>query len=336
MTTPAPDDTPLPLPALDGRTPLGFLAALGILHLLTDHLAGTAPAPRIAWSRTDATALLHDGPRSIHDLTAILTQIMQSIPDDGVLPGVRPDLPPPGEAPDRLRLPRPQLREYARHVWESDGEAGERWLATLVTDLSLDDKHRADISLFTAPSGKQSMRTMLEKSLRLVRKNPTLLREAVSGWRRYPGVSGEYLDHRVLFDAVDAPDGRPAERGVPGATWLALMSYPLLRTSATAGRALSSGWQNLGPGTSNRRFIWPLWFQPLDIHATRILLTHPVLASADPGQPPAPAQALSIFWIGHAERRRIPGRTFAGVLTPTTAAPHPRPPRLQGPGRPRP
>ena len=310
MTAPA----GLGLPALDGRTPLGFLAALGVLRLVAEH---TDHRPRLAWSRQDCTAVLHDAHPDVDALAADLAAVVAGIPEGAVLPGMPADLPPPGEAPDKLRLPRPDLAAYADRVVAPFGEAGERWVSALVTDLSLDDKQRADISLFAAPSGKQSMRTMLEKPLALVRARPPLLREALVAWRRYPNVSGEYLDHRVLFDAVDAPDGKPAERGVPGATWLALMSYPLMLTTASGREPVTTCWQDL-PGRAGRRMIYPLWSEPLDVDAVRAVLTHPVLHRAEPGRPPAAAAPLSVFLVVHAERRRIPGRTFAGVLAPTS------------------
>lgn len=306
--------TVLPLPALDGHSPLGYLAALGVLHLVTQH---TGHPARLAWSPASGSAELHDAHGSIDDLVADLTAVVRSIPDGGVLPGVDPSFPPPGEAPDRLRLTRPRFADYAALVSTRDGVTAERWLASLVTDLSVDGQQRADISLFTAPSGKQSMRTMLEKPLGFLRKNPHVLREALIAWRRHAGVTGEYLDHRVLHDAGDAADGRSAERGVPGATWLALMSYPMMRTTSLGRDSITTCWQELG-GRGERRMIYPLWTAALDPAAVQALLTHPVLDRAEPGVPPALAAALSVFWIGHASRRRIPGRTFAGVLTPTT------------------
>jgi hypothetical protein len=239
-----------------------------------------------------------------------------------VLPQLDPDFPPPGEAPDKLRLPRPDFPEYARRATHAV-PAAEDWLGMLVTDLSVDDKGRVDITPYAAPSGKQSMRTMLEKSLADIRSKPALLHEAITAWRRYPGVTGEYLDHRVLYDAVDAPDGKPAERGVPGATWLALMAYPLLRTTAIAGEPLSTCWQKIGP-RSGRRMIYPLWSAPLDTAAVQALLVHPILHAAEAGAPPPAATLLSVFWIVHAGRRRIPGRNFAGVLAPMTNSPSPR------------
>ena len=76
--------TALSLPALDGRSPLGFLAALGVLRLVTEY---TDHPARLAWSPMDGTAVLHDAQPDVDSLVADLTDIVRSIPDDGVLPG---------------------------------------------------------------------------------------------------------------------------------------------------------------------------------------------------------------------------------------------------------
>jgi hypothetical protein len=312
-TSSARSATTLALPALDGRSPLAFLAALGVLRLVVEELGYLA---NLAWSPGDCTATLVGAHDTVDGLASDLKGIAESIPDGVVLPRMWSHLPPPGEAPDKVRLPRVELRKYAARVWEENGAAGERWLASLVTDLSLDDSGRADISLFTAPAGKQSMRTMLEKPLATVRKNPQVLKEALTGWRRYPGVTGEYLDHRALFDAVDAPDGRPAMRGVPGATWLALMSYPLFRTTAEGTEPLTTGWQRAPGRGPRRRLVYPLWSAPFGLPEIVAALEHPVLVGAEPGPPPSAARHLSAFLVCAAERRRIPGGKSAGVLTP--------------------
>jgi hypothetical protein len=165
-----------------------------------------------------------------------------------------------------------------------------------------------------APSGKQSMHTMLEKPLGFVRDNPACLAEALTSWRRYPGVTGEYLDHQVLFDAADSGTGKSEERGVPGATWLALMSYPMLRTTADGSEPVTTGWHRVGRRTPV--FVYPLWTAPLDCHAITALLEHPLLQENARGKTPPEANAFSVFEVRQAQRRRIPGRTFAGVLGP--------------------
>lgn len=308
--------TVLPLPALDGHSPLGFLAALGVLHLVTQH---TGHPARLAWSPTTGAAELHDTHTTIDDLTDDLTAIVNSIPDGGVLPGVDASFPPSGGAMGRLRLTRPELAEYATLAIDRYGDIAERWLASLVTDLSIDKERHGAISLFTAPSGQQSMRSMLTFPLHELRKYPSAMREALVAWRRYPGVTGEYLDHRVLHDKVDTADGKSAERGVPGATWLALMSYPMMHTTSLGRGPITTCWQDLGR-RGGRRMIYPLWSTPLDSAAVQALLSHPVLDRAEPGAAPRAAQVLSVFWIGHATRRLIPGRKSAGVLAPTTTA----------------
>lgn len=304
------------LPALDGRTALGFLAALGTLRLLTDQVSDDC---RLSWSPEDATALLNSATfADVEQVAAALSDVVRGLATDQVIPGLPAGLPPPGEAPDRLRLTRSELRRLVKQLRsEGDVAAIDGWLASLVTDLSVDGQGRAAITLFAAPSGKQSMRTMLEKPLRLMRASPAFLLEALTHWRRVPGYTGEYLDHRVLFDAADAPDGRPSERGVPGATWLALMAYPLLRTTSADGSGpVSTGWAR---ESGRLVFHWPLWRPALDVAAVRVLLEHPVVVGpAGDKSTTARAQqaALGIFFVGRAGRRRIEGRNFAGVLAP--------------------
>lgn len=315
----------LPLPALDGRAPLGFLAALGVLRLATVHGHHTA---RLSWSAQDCTAQLHDAYTEIPELAAFLFDIVKSIPGGGVLPNLPEDFPPLGAAPDQLRLPRPQLRDYTERLRDRDDPERtreiERWISSLVTDLQVDDKGRAAISQLTAPSGKQSMRTMLEKPLAVVRANPATLTEALIGWRRYPGVTGEYLDHLVLFDAADAPDGKSLERGVPGATWLALMAYPLLLTTEAGVDLITSGWRTVREsGRVSRRFVYPLWSRPVGLHGVRALLEHPAVSTADVGRASRSLATMSVFRVCGAERQRLPGRTFAGVLTPVRASTRP-------------
>ncbi|MGF1646206.1 MAG: hypothetical protein ACFCVF_04730 [Kineosporiaceae bacterium] len=310
--------TRLPLPALIGVTPLGFLAALGVLRLVTRHLpTGPRPEARLAWSPEDTSAVLMDAHADLDHLVADLRAVVAGVSDDAVLPGLSAHVPPPGEAPDKLRLSRGAFRpELERLLGAADDDSvafaeTEAWLSALVTDLAVDDKGRAAISQWTAPAGKQSMRTMLEKPLDAVRRNPELLREALVAWRRHAGVTGEYLDHRALFDAVDSPDGKASMRGVPGATWLALMAHPLFRTTSVGARVVSSGWRS-------RRAVYPLWSHPLDMAGVSALLHHPVVAAATSATPSDGLTLLSIFRLVAVERLRVDGQKSAGALVPVS------------------
>lgn len=301
----------LTLPALDGRRALGFLAALGLTRLLDLY---DGESPRLAWKRDTAAAVIQTTHGTIDVLAEHLAEIARSVPDGGVLPGVPTEFPPPGAAPDRLRVRPAELRRLAAALAPDHDPEVDAWLSSLVTDLTIDDSGRSDISLMAAPSGKQSMRTMLEKPLAEVRANPSCLYEALVGWRRYPGVTGEYLDHQVLFDAADSGSGKSEERGVPGATWLALMSYPLLRTTGAGGEPITSGWHRRP--RQSPTFLYPLWTTPLSCEAIVALVEHPLWEKAIDGQLPAEAAALNVFAVHRYQRRRIPGRTFAGVLAP--------------------
>lgn len=110
-------------------------------------------------------------------------------------------------------MPRPELR--ALHL-RFPGQVERRWLSVLLTDLAVDAKGRATQTPFTAPSGKQNLRTFFENSTVEVRNARERITEALTGWRRVPAFNGEYLDHRVLQSTADHPKGKEKqEAGVP-------------------------------------------------------------------------------------------------------------------------
>jgi CRISPR-associated endonuclease/helicase Cas3 len=196
------------------------------------------------------------------------------------------------------------------------------WLSALVTDLAVDQEGRAALTPYNAPSGQQSLWTYFEKPLAAVRSEPSRLREALTGWRRIDKFTGEYLDHRVLCSAAEHPLGRSTEAGVPGATWLAIQALPLLRLTGDGRNPQSTLWHRIGQRTM---MIWPLWQSPLDEHAVRVLIEHPLLrpnATARNGQRPEPQVSrrklapLGVFEVCGAERLTIDGRKSAGVLAP--------------------
>lgn len=219
-----------------------------------------------------------------------------------------------------MRRPRGNYRELAAEVRNFDAHAAEYWLPHLLTDLAVDNAGRAGLTPYTAPSGKQNLRTFFSKPMAEVRANPSRIHEALAGWRRVEGFTGEYLDHHVLNSAADDPLGRTsAESGVPGATWLATMALPVLRITGDGESVAAALWYRI-----ERRpvMIWPLWRQQLDLAAVQSLIEHPCLTPVDP----APTvlrtdwRALGIFGVYGAERQRIPRRKFPGVLAPISVA----------------
>lgn len=311
------------MPALTGDSPLGVLAAIGVLRLLSEF---TDSAPRLRWDRNDLTSVLCGRYEDIREIVIDLQSVVDRIVEGSVLPGVGAGFPPPGAAPDGLRVLQSNLPQASTSFLAkmSDTERSEAWgwLSSLVTDLVVDDRGRVAISQFTAPSGKQSMATMLDKPLEQIRKDPDYLRQALSGWRRVSGVTGEYLDHRAMWDATEDGAGSASMRGVPGATWLALMSYPLLRTTASPRkRAMSSGWHTVA-GNGSRTYDelrLPVWEQALGVASITALIEHPALARVDTRSlkvgDPAELEALGVIHVCRARRYQPPGAKSAGVLT---------------------
>jgi hypothetical protein len=312
--------TAVELPALDGRTALGFLAALGLIRTLDAE--GMGPL-RLSFSRRNAAACLHSPLGSAGEITGELKDLITRNPGAAIA-GLDPRFPlPAGRGSDPMRRPREQFSALAGEVATIDERAATGWLPCLFTDLAVDSQGRADLTPFCAPSGKQNLRTFFDKPLSAVRSEPSRLQEALTMWQRVDGFTGEYLDHHVINSAADDPGGRAgAERGVPGATWLATMAVPLLRITGDGELITATLWHRVG---RRHVMIWPLWHQPLTLPAIQVMIEHPSLIPSDPKPTihSGPWEALGIFAVYGAERQRITGRNFAGVLAPCPIAVEP-------------
>ena len=108
-------------------------------------------------------------------------------------------------------------------------------------------------------------------------------------------------------------------RGVPGATWLALMSYPLWTTTALRRRARTSGWHSVAVRRrSIQELRLPLWQDPLGPAGVKALVEHPAL-DGDLGEPlNQEIRLLGVFHICRARRHQSPGGKSAGILAPVS------------------
>jgi hypothetical protein len=91
------------------------------------------------------------------------------------------------------------------------------------------------------------------------------------------------------------------------------MALPLLRVSGDGQNVTATLWHHAGRRTV---MLWPLWRQPLGTPAVQVLIEHPCLAPVDTTAAVRRTnwQVLGITGVYGAERQRIPGRNFAGVL----------------------
>lgn len=302
------------LPGIDGRVPLGFLAALGLLHLATTQAPQSEPT--LSWNPADATPVLHNTQWStVDDIAEWLIRLATNLPDNQLMPGLPPEFPPPGTAPDPLV---PHRRYFpallARYPQASD------IICALVTDLCVNADGRVRRTPMVAPTGKQSFYTMYRNQRDYIRAEPSRLREALAGWRRVRGCVAEGFDHAAIIGGADDPAGKPGERGVPGATWLAIAGLPAYRLAADQrGRLAATGWRRIG---GQFLLTWPLWEQALDLSTARVLLEHPDttrVASFDNATLTVDATSwrpLTVFQMCAARRR--PTGNADGPLVPIT------------------
>lgn len=306
------------LPALVGDSPLAVLAAIGTLSLVHDFVDSGA---RLSWTPSNRVPVLTSTVEDVDALVDALATVVAAMPEHVTVPGGPQGFPPPGEAPDKLRVPQGELRGlidgYAVVSSSQELYSLRRWVSGLVTDLVVDTSGRGAISQFSAPAGKQSMATMLEKTLERVQGDPRVLREAFLGWRRVSGVTGEYLDHRANWDSGEDGRGKADMRGVPGATWLALMSYPLWTVTADGTDVVTSGWHRLRDGRRRvAELRLPLWTEPIGPNGVIALVEHPLLGGPWQAIDEERLSRLGIFAVCRARRRQAIGGKSAGVLVP--------------------
>lgn len=326
MTGPRHD--PILLPALGGREPLGFLAALGVLRLLADLDVA------LSWDESSGCALMHTPWRRIDDVVDALVEAVEGTADTDLVPSLSSDLVPAkvgsaGADPARIAIAR--LGELTSQVRT---QADLDWIASVWTDLADDSEGRCARTPFNAPAGQQTMRSMFVAPRSIVAGDPRRwLREAVESWSRVPGHTGEGLDSRALRDTSELPEAKDPTYGVPGATYLALLAIPLFRMSGNGvlaegdpkrqsrTRRSTVAWHRSARPRRNV-FAWPLWKDPLDLAAATVLLDHPDVARAvelrligREVEDLSRLYALGVWAIAAASRRKSAAGKSEGSLT---------------------
>ncbi len=240
----------LMLPGLDGSNPLGFLSALGVLRVVTEHNG----RGRLSWSdRGIWNPILSDYEGSLEALAHLLREDQRELGDDPALAleydGER-DLKPPPKI-GREYLANLAARASANHRRSVD------WAAAFLTDIAEDNTGKTKPTALHFTAGQQKFLVMARELQQFVEEGDYL--EALSG----PWTYSRPLP--VLgWDATSSRDyalraGNPSlekKLGVPGADWLALRGLAFLAT-------VPRGAEIMTPCCSGKwksgLFQWPLW-----------------------------------------------------------------------------
>lgn len=281
--------TRLELPALRANDSLGMLAALGLLELC---ISGLRVEARLGWSGPAGVAVVQVPHHEVAELAAALAGYAASLSRTGRLTPAD-DLalitPPLGTKarrqledagaldPMRMTADRAVRRfeSLQRDEFEGSGSVDAGWLTALVGQLSLAKRDAPERRLtpLYSPSGQMTMHQLFRDSLADVIRRPAALTEALEGWRRVEG-AGANLDSRALVDAADAAGGKPANRHVPGATWLALQAAPWFTQVGDGVTGDAVCWSYPRGGA---RLRYPVWRPLLTPAAVRVVLSHPAV-----------------------------------------------------------
>lgn len=278
----------LMLEALDGSNPLGFLAALGALRVLSEQEVD-AP-PRLRWQNEGIWRPVLEGDHTRDTLVAALAADVESWRSDPAL-----DLHyAKDEGADKLAhdlKPKPErFRTYLLGLLDSQSERRDRALAYAAafgTEIATDNNGNVKPTALHFTAGQQEFLAMVEQLLNGAKGVPGVtaedIEEALFGpWRYARPLPVLGWDGTASRDyALRASDpSKDKKEGVPGADWLAFRALALLPVAPRESRVVTPGCYG---GWKDGYFQWPLWSVPLDADVVRSLVGGPNIEAAPPG-----------------------------------------------------
>jgi hypothetical protein len=240
------------LTGIDGRNPMGYFAALGVL--LAVSRVRSDLVPRLSWTATPIPRPVLHGELDIDELIDALELDRQRW--QGAVALNFGDL-------DDVKLSATQQRDYLRACRIADDDGRSSLLASaLVAEgafAKTGDGKPTDLHF----SAGQQRFLVIARGLQ-ERVRPDDLREGVVGPWLYAKAFGTFgwdvSDDRVYALSVSNPSS-DTKYTVPGADWLALVglsAFPVVRDEGKATPPGASGSWKRGA------FAWGLWSSPLD------------------------------------------------------------------------
>lgn len=244
---------------LDAADPLGFLAALGVLRVVSR----ADPSARLGWTRDgNGSALLRTNEPDVVD-TLLLDVDRWREGHPAVDFAVNADR----KVQDLKHQPE-EFRALMRQL-VSDADAAE-FVAAYATGVAVDGSGQTKPTSLHFTAGQQRfMDAILDLRASVTRED---LEEALYGpWRGRVGpkdtrwrAASERSRALLSFDP-----GKQKSPTVAGAAWLGFQALPLFPVVPRGGRAVTTGFTGRG---KNEQFTWPVWSEPLCLSEVRVLL----------------------------------------------------------------
>ncbi len=271
----------LKLQGLDASNPLAFLAALGLLQVLTDSSAAVGPRCdwRLSWRDEGRwLAVLHGSAdpelvikRILDDVSSWQDELALQLGYDGE--GKR--LPPSSDhatfdlkpSPDTFRT----FADEAASRCTPGNMRSARLIAAYGSELVTANNGDLKPTALHFTAGQQTFLGMV----RVLQQGLTGddFREALLGpWRntsKLPSLSWNASAPRIYAYRADNPSGE--KRGsVPASDWLAFIGLRFFPVVSKRSRLLTTGVKG---GWKDSTMLWPVWTTRLSVNAIRSLLT---------------------------------------------------------------
>ncbi len=275
------------LTGLDGKNPLGFMAALGVVQVLAEHRKDGEPEARLAWrSRVTYLPSVLDGPEG-ETLVEILLKDLKSFGNEPATKLRYPKESKKGtsEAWD-LKPPRDVFRAYLQELVSRAEYRRRRSVdiaAAFATDVAVDraDRKTKPTALHFTAGNQEFLKTFNEVAEQVGEED---LREALFGpWVRTRETKQFGWDNSGTRDyalrADDPSSTNAKKRSVPGADWLAFRGLSMLRVAPIGDRIATTGCHG---EWKTGAFRWPIWTAPVPRSVILSLLASPELFELDP------------------------------------------------------
>jgi hypothetical protein len=269
----------LVLTGLEGRNPLGFLAALGTLNVVADAIQPGHAKPMLRWTSMGTYRPVLVGAPDREALLDLLVsdtasfkgepalQLRYTKGDDG--PEAHDLKPPPGE-----------YVRYLRSLVASGGERSLAFAGSFATDVAVDNNGNTKPTALHFTAGQQEFLAMVDELREGVTRED--FREALFGpWRYARALPVLQWDNSQARDyALRAGDpSKEKKQGIPGADWLAFRGLTFLRVAPIGDRIATTGCRG---GWKTGLFRWPMWTAALPREVVASLVTSPEIFEMAP------------------------------------------------------